>query len=208
MLFRIAENRALVQKAELEDASIPLIALAPVTPRDHVRGTPSSGIYAIEYADLECPFCKTFHIGMKEVIGKHPDVGFVFRHYPLDHRFPLSRREAEAAECAYAQKGHDGFFLYLDLLFKKTNSENSLVEQDLFDLAREARLDGERFKSCYDGRDFKDRVEKDRVGGALAGVASVPSVLIVKNGVAQALLKAPAAYQVERALEDIKYASQ
>lgn len=201
---RLGGNALDRKDAARDDAALPLIALDPVTERDHVRGNASSGIYAIEYSDFECPFCKAFHLGMKGVVEKHPDVGFVFRHYPLDHRFPLSRREAEASECAYAEKGHAGFFRYLDLIFKTTESENSLSENDLFDIARIAKLDEARFKSCYDGRDFSEYVEKNRVGGVLSGVGLVPSVILMKDGVAQSVIAGASAARVDAAIAQLK----
>lgn len=39
-----------------------------VSSADHLRGNPNARIVLVEYADLECPFCKEFHLTIKQAL--------------------------------------------------------------------------------------------------------------------------------------------
>lgn len=103
-----------------------------VSSDDHILGNVSAKIIVIEYSDLECPFCKVFHNTMHQVVEKsNGDVAWVYRHYPIPQLHPKAFREAEATECAWEQKGNDGFWKYTDKLFEITPSNNGLDEAKL-----------------------------------------------------------------------------
>ena len=38
--------------------------LAKVDAKEHIKGNLNAPVKIIEYSDLECPFCKTFHLAM------------------------------------------------------------------------------------------------------------------------------------------------
>jgi hypothetical protein len=65
-------------------------------------GPESADVHIVEFADLECPFCRRFHELLRRVESQYPnDVRWTWVHYPLTtHRF--ARPAAEAAECADA----------------------------------------------------------------------------------------------------------
>jgi protein-disulfide isomerase len=86
----------------------------------HRIGPSDAPVTIIEFADFECPVCRTFSVGaLSAVRVNHPnDVQVIFRHWPLNiHR--LAYPAARAAECAGAQ-GH--FAEYADLLYEKQDS--------------------------------------------------------------------------------------
>src|SRR3989344_2306735 len=63
--------------------------LKTVDKTDRVRGSVSAPIKLIEYSDLECPFCKTFHRAMIRLMAKYEGrVAWVYRHFPLDSIHP------------------------------------------------------------------------------------------------------------------------
>ncbi len=102
------------------------VDLDPVSASDHALGSPDAELTIIEYSDLECPFCKTFHATMQQVFEAYPgQIYWVYRHFPLDSIHPKARTEAQAAECAFEQKGNEAFWEYIDTLFKQTTSNNT-----------------------------------------------------------------------------------
>lgn len=106
--------------------------LKPVSPDDHILGNKKAKIVIVEYSDLECPFCKVFHNTMHQVVEKsNGDVAWVYRHYPIPQLHKKAFREAEATECAWEQKGNDGFWKYMDKLFEITTSNDGLDESRL-----------------------------------------------------------------------------
>src|SRR3989344_4460030 len=41
----------------------------PATGEDHIRGSVNASVVIIEFSDFECPFCKSFHNTMKQVLA-------------------------------------------------------------------------------------------------------------------------------------------
>ena len=74
-----------------------------IVPAGRVLANPAANVKLIEFADLECPFCRQFNTTMRAVAQRYPkDVSIVFVHLPLSmHRF--ARPAARAAECAATQ---------------------------------------------------------------------------------------------------------
>jgi protein-disulfide isomerase len=103
----------------LENTAQPIAAqIRPITPDDHIVGDPNAEIIIVEYSDLDCPFCKTFHRTMYEVVEKSEGrVAWVYRHYPLPQLHPNAFRKAEETECAWEQGGNEAFWKYTDTLF-------------------------------------------------------------------------------------------
>ena len=98
-----------------------------VTDSDHLRGDPKAKVKVVEFSDLECPFCKRFHVTMQQVIEEYDGkVAWIYRHFPLDSLHSKARKEAEASECAAELGGNDGFWAYIDKLFEITPSNNGL----------------------------------------------------------------------------------
>jgi protein-disulfide isomerase len=84
---------------------------------DHILGNPSAPVKVIEYADLECPYCKVFETTMHQVMqhyGTSGQVAWIYRPFPLGQIHSKAPKEAEAAECAADQAGNKGFFDYID----------------------------------------------------------------------------------------------
>ena len=108
-----------IKNSEKNDKKALDIKIAPVAPDDHIRGDANAKIIIVEYSDLDCPFCKTFHRTMNQVIDqKEINVAWVYRHYPLSQIHPGAFQKAEETECAWEQKGNEGFWKYADALFE------------------------------------------------------------------------------------------
>ncbi|MEI7720153.1 MAG: thioredoxin domain-containing protein, partial [bacterium] len=87
---------------------------------DHVLGNPNAPVKVVEYADLECPFCKTFNTTMHQVMdfyGQSGKVAWVYRPFPLGQIHSKAPKEAEAAECAADQGGDVAFYKYIDQIY-------------------------------------------------------------------------------------------
>ncbi len=116
----------MIAAAKSEDAKPNGVEMKAVSPDEHLLGNTNARIVIVEYSDLECPFCKTFHNTMHEVVKSDPEVAWVFRHYPIPQLHAKALREAEATECAWEQKGNEGFWKYADKIFEITPSNDGL----------------------------------------------------------------------------------
>src|ERR1700722_13180714 len=62
------------------------IDFRPVDSTDHILGNPNATVKVIEYADLECPYCKVFNVTMNQIMdyyGQSGNVAWVYRPFPL-----------------------------------------------------------------------------------------------------------------------------
>ncbi len=160
------------------------INVVPVTDADWVRGNPDAGITIIEYSDLECPYCKSFHPSLSQVIDEYgDDVRWVYRHFPLTSLHPKAPKEAEAAECAGELGGNDGFWAFIDRLFEVTPSNDGLLESQLPQIAQEVGLNREAFEACRTSGKYEDKVREQANDAIAAGGQGTPySVIVAPDG--------------------------
>jgi protein-disulfide isomerase len=136
-------------------------------------GDPSAPVKILEFSDLECPFCKTFHASIRSIREEFPnEVAFVFVHLPLgNHRFALPA--ARALECA---RPDSKFAEMLDILYEKQDSFGLKLWASY---AHDAGIhDTARFARC--ARDTI-RVQAIEDGIAIAkglGVHTTPTILV------------------------------
>lgn len=155
------------------------VTLEPVTDTDHLRGDKNSRIILVEYSDLECPFCKSFHPTLEQVAKEYAGkVAWVYRHFPLDSLHSQARKEAEATECAAELGGNDAFWKLTDKIYEVTPGNNGLDMAQLPTYAAQIGLDETKFKSCLDGGGKAATVEKDVQSGIKSGVQGTPAAFL------------------------------
>ena len=153
-----------------------------VADQDHIRGNVAAPVTIVEFSDLECPFCKSFHPTVKLALAEYGDkVRWVYKHFPLDQLHPKADKEAEAAECAGELGGNDMFWKYVDRVFEITPSNNGLDLTLLPQIAQDLGLNRSAFEACLNSGRYADRVEEDYQQGVLAGVNGTPASFV--NGV-------------------------
>lgn len=168
--------------SEPEVPSAQKIDLDPVTSKDWVRGNRKAKISIVEYSDTECPFCKRFHSTLNKVVDDYEGkVNWVYRHAPLVQLHSKASKEAEAIECAGEQKGNEGFWAYLDLLFEKTPSNNGLDEAELPKIAQQVGLNVDRFNSCLSSGKYSAKVAESLKRAEAAGMQGTPYSIIVSG---------------------------
>lgn len=116
-ILRLVENG--FSDAEFDDEAREMLAnVTPVTVDDYYRGPDNPRYTFIEYSDFDCPFCARFHESMIEVMATTSDVGWVYRHFPLEQIHPDARGVANVAECV-GENGtnDDAFWEFTDAYF-------------------------------------------------------------------------------------------
>ncbi|MEK7552636.1 MAG: thioredoxin domain-containing protein [Patescibacteria group bacterium] len=165
-----------------DQATLKLENLRPVGPDDHILGDPNAPIKIVEYSDLECPFCKSFHQTMNAVMqdyGSSGQVAWIFRHFPLDQLHAKARKEAEATECANELGGNSKFWEYTDKLFSVTPSNDQLDPAQLPLLAEQIGLDKQAFDACLASGRQAERVDQDYQNAIASGGNGTPFPIII-----------------------------
>ena len=161
------------------------ITVKPVTSDDHILGDPNAPVKVVEYSDLECPFCKSFHYTMHQVVDTYGGkVAWVYRHSPLVQLHPKGPKEAEATECAVEVGGNDSYFWkYMDRLMELTPSNNGLDPAILPQIATYIGIDVTKFNTCLSSGKYASKVAQGVTDATAAGLQGTPySVVLAKNG--------------------------
>jgi NhaA family Na+:H+ antiporter len=74
----------------------------PVGPRDHARGPADAAVTVVEYADVQCPYCRQLEPVLQQLLTQRPRVRLVYRHFPLVQEHPYAYSAALALEAAAA----------------------------------------------------------------------------------------------------------
>jgi len=158
----------------------------PITEEDHILGNPNATVKLIEFSDLECPFCKTFHTTMQKVMekyGKTGEVAWVYRHFPVDQIHSKARIEATASECAEEIGGQDAFWVYITKIFEITPSNDGLDLSLLPKIAEEIGLDKIQFEQCLNSNRYDEHIQNDFIDAVNSGAEGTPySIIIAPSG--------------------------
>lgn len=179
---QVANGQAAAQQAAGQVPTAANITVRDVDPKnDHIRGNAKAKITIVEYSDFECPFCKRFHNTMQQVMDTYgDDVRWVYRQFPIDGLHAQARTEALASECA-AEQGK--FWEFADLIFARTNGNDSLDLSQLPAYATELGLNVNQFNECLSTKKYAQAVQEDEADATAAGARGTPySVLIGPNG--------------------------
>jgi len=139
-----------------------------------VLGSPDARVTIVEFADFQCPYCRTFaREVLPEIKSRYVDAGlvrFVFVHLPL----PIHARAvvaATSAECA-ARQGR--FWAMHDQLFERSDR---LEDDDLAAYASDAGLNVDEFNVCM-AAGPSTRVSDDRALAKALGLTGTPVFLL------------------------------
>lgn len=157
-------------------------ATLAIQPDDAWKGAADAKVAVVEFADLECGYCKRASGQLKRLAEAYGDrVAFVFKHFPMSpqcnpgvnnnkHRYACMA--AEAAVCAQDQ---GRFWAFHDITFK---NQHNLKADDLRAYADAAGLDVGAFDTCMRERRGAARVKADAAEGAALDTHGTPRIWI------------------------------
>lgn len=136
------------------------------------RGTKSAKVTIVEFADYQCPHCKSAGESIDKILktfdGK---VKLVFLDFPINPS-GISLAVAHGAVCADEQ---GKYWPYHD---KAYAAQRELSQESPLKLARELKLDEAKFQACMASSKPKDRVNQDRAEGERLGISGTPAIFI------------------------------
>jgi protein-disulfide isomerase/uncharacterized membrane protein len=153
-----------------------------VRPDDAWKGNPDAEVMLVEFADLECGYCKRTSGQLKRLVEAYSDdVLFVFKHYPMDpscNPGVKNRKHRDACKAAMAavcaqQQGR--FWAFHDLAFK---NQHQLKDDNLRTYAESTGADMTAFDACMRDPATKQAVVSDAEDGAAVDVHGTPRIFI------------------------------
>jgi protein-disulfide isomerase len=94
-------------------------------------GRPDARYTIIEYADLECPFCRSYFPILKRWIDAHPEVNWQWHHLPLAIHEPEATAGARLVECVGAAGGQAAFWQALKWVYANTRGNGQGLPEGL-----------------------------------------------------------------------------
>lgn len=91
-------------------------------PAPWLFGSASARWTITEFADLECPYCKTYTPELKRWVSQQPNVNLQWHHLPLQFHGPAAVHQARLVECAGVLGGADAFWRAVEQVFQRTHS--------------------------------------------------------------------------------------
>ena len=85
----------------------------------------------VEYADLECPFCRAYFAVLKRWIDAHPDVSWQWHHLPLPLHEPAASAGARLVECVGEAGGQAAFWQAAEWVFTHTRGDGQGLPEGL-----------------------------------------------------------------------------
>lgn len=154
---------------------------------DHIFGNPNAKVVFVEYSDLQCPYCQSFHENMKKVMdfyGKDGKVAWIYRHFPLTQIHPYADKASEASECAAELGGNEKFWAYIDNIFADPKTQSNKISSDasLIDIAINIGLDKTKFTSCLASGKYKTKIQDTLKEGRALGINGTPNTFILVDG--------------------------
>jgi protein-disulfide isomerase len=142
-----------------------------------VLGRPDAPITMVEFTDLQCPFCRQFHVAAFEQIKKdYIDTGkvrYISRDLPLENIHPLAVAAARASRCA----GEQGRFWEMRHAILINNAR--LSEASFAGFAQDLKLNVASFRACAaDASKFRAEIQKDTADAGLIGITGTPTFVI------------------------------
>ena len=165
---RLRAPRAGAERAPDEKVRVDLTGV-------NVLGRADAPVTLVEFTDLECPYCRAFHVGAFERLKReYIDTGkvrFISRDFPLDFH-PNARPAAVAVRCA----GEQGKFW--EMRHVVTLNATTLGPPTYDRLAGELGLDAGRFSACLAADRHRAEIDRDVAEATKAGVTGTPSFVL------------------------------
>jgi protein-disulfide isomerase/uncharacterized membrane protein len=165
-----------VQTEDKNEASFTL------APNDAWTGNPNAEVAVVEFADLECGYCKRIASELARLEVTYGDrVLFVFKHFPMDptcnpgvknRKHRKACNAAKAAVCAGQQRV---FWAFQELAFK---NQHQLGVDYLRTYAETVGADLETFDACMSSSDAANQVMRDGAVGKSLDIHGTPRIFI------------------------------
>ncbi|WP_435380223.1 thioredoxin domain-containing protein [Burkholderia sola] len=166
----------------------PALPSAPVSgsPRavpPWLLGNPDGRFTLTLYADLECPFCRSYFPLLKRWVSSNADVALQWHHLPLAAHEPAASAEARLAECAAESGGQTAFWQTIEWVYAHTRSNG----QGLPDGLRYPGLTP-AIEQCLASERPDAVIRAQAVESITGGVTATPSVRLQDRETGKAIL--------------------
>ena len=140
------------------------VAHAERTHPPWVYGRTDARFTIMEYADLECPYCRAYFSVLQQWIKDHPEVNWQWHHLPLATHEPAATQAAHLAECVGESKGNDAFWNTIDWIYKHNRGSGAGLPADA------------TVQACLGTGRLLARIQAQAAAAAREGITATPTL--------------------------------
>ncbi len=149
--------------------------------QNRFEGKPDGAVTIVEYADMECGYCKYRGTQMDALLEANAGVLSARRYYkffPLWFNHAWSMKAAAAADCVF-RLGKQSMFAFKKQVYSQQQTLTvSGIDELAFNFAESAGIPQADFKACYLREESLADVRKDLEEGQRLGVQSTPTYYV------------------------------
>lgn len=124
----------------------------------------------ILYADLECPYCRTYVSPLMAWVERHPDIRLQWQHLPLAMHEPAASQLAALAECAGEAGGPEAYWRTISWIYQHTRGDGQGLPDGIYAPAHET------LHACLASERPLAIVQAQANGAADDGIAATPTL--------------------------------
>ena len=141
-----------------------------------IKGNKNAKVILIEFADYQCPLCRSFAADtMNQIEKNYIDTGrvrFAVRHTPIEEIHPEAFKAAEAAHCGRVQGR------FWELHERLIHEPMALAPKDLLTHARTLGLDMPKFTQCLTDDKTAAAIRQEMREAEGLGIRGTPIFLV------------------------------
>lgn len=154
-----------------------------------VFGRPDARFTVIEYADLECPYCRAYFPVLKRWIEEHPQVNWEWWNLPLGMHDPMASEEAQLAQCVGEVDGNQAFWRTVTWIYQHTRGDGAGVPSGTRMPAKSRAV-----SACLGARKTARLIRAQAAEASLLHIEGTPTLRILDHKTGRALeLQGPVA---------------
>lgn len=178
-----AEGRDVMRSAHSTEAAAgtPLLSTEAGPPWRY--GRPNARYAIIEYADLECPFCRTYFRALKRWIDAHPEVDWQWHHLPLAMHEPAATAGARLVECVGATSGGVAFWQAVEWVYSHTRGNGQGLPEGMGYPGLTSAA-----KQCLESDRLDALIRAQAEQAARDGVSATPALRLLDRETSKTLL--------------------
>lgn len=150
-------------------------------PDTQVLGNPKGDVMIVEFFDYQCGYCKMAHTGVKDILQKDKNVGYIAKEFPIlgDGSMMATRAALASVKQKKYEAMHNALMEY----------RGALNEGSIMDIATKAGLDAAQLKKDMNDQKIENIIAANRALGVALGIQGTPYFIVgdeVRSGAMRA----------------------
>lgn len=162
-----------------------LAAMQPATepaPQTFIYGNPKARFTLVEYADLECPYCKDAYPRVKQLVDRHDQLNWQWQHLPLPMHGEAAQYEAGLVTCAGWLGGNAMFWQAVEAVYQHSRGNGAGLAVPLDQLGLQPKVPLKHLQECaHENARVRQVVADQAAAAALKQIDATPTYELRDN---------------------------